>query len=88
LAVSDRSYIVHAEWDAEAERWAAYSDDVSGLVTGADSLDALVDKLRQAVPDLLEANGVIPDGDAPVPFSVLAHRAERARRAASCPTTS
>jgi predicted RNase H-like HicB family nuclease len=82
LGMTDRTDLVHAEWDAESASWVAYGDDVPGLVTGADTLDALVQKLRQAVPGLLEANGIIPDGTAPVPFSVVAHHAERARTAA------
>ena len=53
-------YHVHAAWDAEAEAWVATSDDVPGLVTGADTLEALVEKLRVLVPEMLEVNGVLP----------------------------
>jgi len=42
-------------------RLAGISPDVPGLATGAESLDALVDKLRTVVPDLLIANGVVVD---------------------------
>jgi predicted RNase H-like HicB family nuclease len=49
-------YTVDAEWDAEGGVWLASSPDVPGLATGAESLDALVEKLRIVVPDLLAAN--------------------------------
>jgi predicted RNase H-like HicB family nuclease len=39
--------------------WVATSDDVPGLATGADTLDALVDKLKVVIPELLEANGLL-----------------------------
>ena len=43
--------------------WVAASDDVPGLATGADTLDALVDKLKVVIPELLEANGLLPAED-------------------------
>jgi len=54
--------IVRADWDEVAKVWVASSDDVPGLVTEADSLDALVPKLQAMIPELLDANGY-PDGD-------------------------
>jgi predicted RNase H-like HicB family nuclease len=39
----ERVYVVHCTWDAEAAVWVVESDDVPGLATGADTLDALVD---------------------------------------------
>jgi len=68
--MSERVYNVHAQWDGNARCWVATSDDVPGLATGADTLDELVKKLRTAIPDLLEANGRINDGDTTVPFSL------------------
>jgi predicted RNase H-like HicB family nuclease len=59
-----RMLTVRARWDAEASVWVAESDDVPGLITEADDLDALLSKLRVMIPELLEANGVLPpDGD-------------------------
>ena len=49
---------VSASWDDEAKVWVAESDDVQGLVTEADTLDALLAKLRVLIPELLEENGV------------------------------
>ncbi len=47
---------VIATWDTEASVWVAESDDVPGLVTEAESLEILVNKLRTLIPELLEAN--------------------------------
>lgn len=59
---------VNAFWDAEADVWVATSEDVPGLVTEAGSMDDLVAKLKDLIPDLLEANGR-EDGD--VEFRLL-----------------
>ncbi len=53
-------YLVRAEWDAEAGVWVAVSDDVPGLVTEAETVEALDAKLKHLVPELLEANGCMP----------------------------
>jgi predicted RNase H-like HicB family nuclease len=58
---------VKAEWDDEAKVWVASSDDVPGLATGADSLEALIDKLKVVIPELLEGNGLLSPGTADVP---------------------
>jgi predicted RNase H-like HicB family nuclease len=52
-------YHVNAEWDDEAGVWVASSEDVPGLATGADTLEALIEKLNIVIPDLLEANGLL-----------------------------
>jgi predicted RNase H-like HicB family nuclease len=52
----ERTYIVTAFWDADAQIWVAESDDVPGLATGATTLDELVDKLNTMIPELLELN--------------------------------
>ena len=68
---------VVATWDDEAAVWVAVSDDVPGLATDAPSLEALVEKLKVMVPELLEANG-LPGGDVPVTIrserTVITHR--------------
>ncbi len=61
--MAERVYTVHCTWDADAAVWVATSDDVPGLATGADTLDALVDKLKVVIPELLEANGLLPAED-------------------------
>lgn len=51
---------LQATWDAEASVWVAESEDVAGLVTEAETLEALLAKLRVLIPELLEANGLLP----------------------------
>jgi predicted RNase H-like HicB family nuclease len=76
-------YLVTAEWDPEAETWVATSNDVPGLVTGADTLEELIQKLRVLVPEMLEANGVLPpDAAAAASFKVVAERVEQAQAVA------
>ena len=59
---------VRAEWDDEAAVWVATSDDVPGLATESDTLEALVDKLKFMIPELLAENGMrTPDA---VPFEL------------------
>ena len=55
-------YHVNVEWDDEAEVWVASSEDVPGLATGADTLEALIEKLKIAILELLEANGLLSAG--------------------------
>ena len=71
---------IRAEWDAEAEVWVATSDDVPGLATEADTIEALSSKLEIMVPELLDANGY-PDGPE-VSFELLARKFSVAHRAA------
>lgn len=43
-------------WDEEAQVWIATSDDVPGLILESGSYDALVEKVKFAIPELLELN--------------------------------
>ena len=52
-------YHVDADWDPEAEVWVATSDDVPGLATEAPTVEALSEKLRIIIPELLEANQLL-----------------------------
>lgn len=45
-------------YDDEASVWIAESDDVPGLVLESGSLDALIERVKMAVPELLELNGI------------------------------
>ena len=54
------TYRVTAEWDEEAQVWVAWGDDVPGLATGADTFEALIEKLMIVVPELLVENGLLP----------------------------
>ena len=63
-------FFVRADWDGEAQVWVATSDDVPGLATEADTLEALSAKLETTIPELLVANGYADGHD--VPFELLA----------------
>ena len=69
---------VRAEWDDEARVWVATSDDIPGLATEGDTLEGLIDKLKEIIPELLDANGL--KGEIEVPFEVLTRRFEVAQR--------
>lgn len=49
-------YTANLQWDPEASVWIATSDDIIGLVLESDSVDALIERVRQAAPELLELN--------------------------------
>jgi len=66
----DKLIEVKAFWDPEAKVWVAESEDVPGLVTEADSVDTLVEKLKMLIPELLEENGLSTDGGE-VPFKLV-----------------
>lgn len=51
------NYKVDLVWDAEAAVWIATSQDIPGLVLESGSFDALLERLRYAVPEMLELNG-------------------------------
>ncbi|MDX2219390.1 MAG: DUF1902 domain-containing protein [Burkholderiales bacterium] len=72
----DKPYYVHADWDDEAKVWVASSSDVPGLATEAATAEALIEKLKVLIPELLELNGR-PTG-APVAFELLSRRYELA----------
>ena len=50
---------VESFWDAEAKVLVATSADVPGLVTEADSIEALSQKLREIIPELVVLNKII-----------------------------
>lgn len=76
-------YSVKAEWDGDAGVWVATSEDVPGLATEAGTFDGLVEKLRVMVPELLEANGILPPSEAAsASFRVSAERVEHSRAVA------
>ncbi len=66
---------VNLIWDGEACVWIATSDDVPGLVLESGSFDALVEKVRFAVPELVSLNGTNCSRSLEVTF--LSKRCER-----------
>jgi predicted RNase H-like HicB family nuclease len=66
---------VNAEWDPEAKVWVASSDDVPGLITEANTVEALAEKLSVMIPELLEANRALVDSAVrELPVNLIAHR--------------
>jgi len=53
-------YKINFTWDAEVHVWIATSDDVCGLVLEHGSLDALIERVKLAVPELLKQNTTLP----------------------------
>lgn len=68
------SLTIRATWDDEARVWVAESDDVPGLVLESGSLDALIERLRYAVPEMLALNGTRQDA---IEMSIVSQRLER-----------
>lgn len=71
--------LVNAEWDDEARVWVATSDDVPGLVTEAETVEALEAKLKAIIPELLELNGIDLGVKGEVPMNLIATRRENIR---------
>ncbi|MCW5694654.1 MAG: DUF1902 domain-containing protein [Pseudolabrys sp.] len=66
--------VVHADWDPEASVWVATTQDLRGLVTEADSIEALRAKLPGMVLDLLEEAG---SSDLPASIELVARSSDR-----------
>ena len=49
-------YRIDLLWDPDACVWVATSVDVPGLVLESGSYDALIERVRYAIPELLELN--------------------------------
>jgi hypothetical protein len=65
-------YKVKAIWDDEAKVWSAEGVDVPGLATWGATIEQLMTKLEIMVPEMLEANGVLPVGKGDAPFELTA----------------
>jgi len=55
------SYHIIFTWDPEARVWIATSEDIRGLVLESGSFDALMERVRIAVPELISLNGDASD---------------------------
>ena len=51
-------YTVNITWDDEANVWIATSNDIPGLVLEHGSYDALLERIKNAVPELLKMNNL------------------------------
>jgi len=54
-------YIINLMWDNDAHVWIATSKDVPGLVLEHGSCDALIERVRMAIPELIELNSIDND---------------------------
>ena len=72
----EKPYYVHAVWDEEVRVWVASSEDAPGLATEAETTEALVEKLKSLIPELLLANG--RTDTKPIAFELLTRRFELA----------
>jgi hypothetical protein len=69
-----RPIIVHADWDPDAAVWVATTNDLRGLVTEANTIEALRAKLPGMILDLLEEYGV---SDLPASIEIIARSSDR-----------
>ena len=54
--VNMRHFKVNAKWDSEAKVWVAWSEDIPGLATEADTFEQLVQRVTAVTPELLALN--------------------------------
>lgn len=47
-------YTINLTWDNEANVWTATSDDIPGLVLESGSFDALLERAKSAISELLD----------------------------------
>lgn len=66
--------VVHADWDPEAAVWVATTQDLRGLVTEAESIEALRAKLPGMILDLLDESGA---SDLPASIEIVARSSDR-----------
>lgn len=68
-----RPIVVHADWDPDARVWVATTRDLKGLVTEADTIEALRTKLPGMIHDLLEEYGI---SDLPASIEIVARASD------------
>lgn len=69
-----RPIVIHADWDPDARVWVATTTDLRGLVTEAETIEALRAKLPGMILDLYEENG---DSDLPASIEIVARASDR-----------
>lgn len=72
-------YRVRCEWDNEAGVWYVVETDVPGLSAEAETQEALVEKLRVMIPELMALNRPAADDAADVPVTLLWEREQELR---------
>ncbi len=74
-----RHAFVRAAWDDEAKVWFVEDSDISGLVTEAETLDGLRQRIRDVLPDLLHGIEDVPEQ---IEIDLIAHAHDRVLTAA------
>ena len=74
-----RYAVVRAAWDDEAKVWYVEESDIQGLATEAETLEALRERIRVILADLLEGEADRPDE---IELDLIAYAHERVRVAA------
>jgi predicted RNase H-like HicB family nuclease len=69
-----RSIVVTADWDPEASVWVATTRDLRGLVTEAETIEALRTKLPGMILDMLEEAGI---SDLPASVEIIARASDK-----------
>jgi hypothetical protein len=67
---------VDAIWDDEASVWIATSEDIEGLAIEASTMDALIERLKIVIPELMELNHPELTGDE-LPFVLNGFKTNR-----------
>jgi predicted RNase H-like HicB family nuclease len=68
-----RPIVVHADWDPDAGVWVATTRDLRGLVTEAETMEALRAKLPGMIRDLLEEYDI---SDPPASIEIIARASD------------
>jgi hypothetical protein len=71
-----QAFTVLAHWDPEAGVWWAESTDIKGLVAESETIEGLLNDIRQIVPDLMHLNHGITQS---VQINLVADRIEDVR---------
>lgn len=77
--VMRRHAFVRAAWDDEAKVWYVEECDIPGLATEAETLEALLQRIKDIIPDLLQGVKDIPEH---IEVDLIAHTHERIATAA------
>ena len=74
VQIPTNEYRISFFWDDEVGVWIATSEDIHGLILEHSSFDRLLEKVRMAVPELLEMENRL---SSPIALDCVAMRKER-----------
>jgi predicted RNase H-like HicB family nuclease len=79
IAIMRRHAFVRAAWDDEAKVWYTEESDIPGLATESETLEGLLQRIRDIIPDLLDGVEDVPEQ---IEIDLIAHTHERVKTAA------